>query len=309
MDNKIKKEIIDAYNSGKGSNKLSNQFKIPKHVILKLLKNEGLIRKRDRCKSLEIVQENDYFVVERICPLCKEKIKTKSKDRNIACRNHFNKINGTGHCKKCSLKLQIGEGNPFYGKKHNKETKNKISNSRKGKATGKNNSMAKKKWRDKSKKNLIKRWQSGELDDKKIFFSERLKQTIREGKIKSVCVSKKEKEILKYIENLGFEVVGSYRIDTKICDIFIPSLNLIIEYNGDYWHCNPKKYKSNYFNHKKNLFAKQIWEYDRNKLEIIRNNGYNLEVIWETDIKNNYKIIKNIIAKYVTKPISTPKRS
>ena len=83
-------------------------------------------------------------------------------------------------------------------------------------------------------------------------------------------------------------------------------MNLIIEFNGDYWHCNPKKYDANFYNKKKGLYAKQIWEYDKNKLEILRTNGYNFEVIWESDLKNNNKIIKNIIAKYVTKSISTP---
>ena len=31
-----------------------------------------------------------------------------------------------------------GEGNPFYGKKHSEETKQKISNNRKGKCAGEN---------------------------------------------------------------------------------------------------------------------------------------------------------------------------
>ena len=30
-------------------------------------------------------------------------------------------------CKKCSLSKQIGEGNPFFNKKHSKESKNLIS--------------------------------------------------------------------------------------------------------------------------------------------------------------------------------------
>ena len=37
-------------------------------------------------------------------------------------------------------------------------------------------------------------------------------------------------------------------------DVFIPVKNIAIEYNGDYWHCNPEKYSSEYF-HKKKIIA------------------------------------------------------
>ena len=68
-------------------------------------------------------------------------------------------------------------------------------------------------------------------------------------------------------------------------------------------------YESDYFHKKKNKYAWEIWEYDKNKLEFIKNNGYTLEVIWESDFKNNNKIIKHIIEKYVTNNSSTPERS
>jgi hypothetical protein len=44
-------------------------------------------------------------------------------------------------------------------------------------------------------------------------------------------------------------------------------------------------------------------------LELIKNNGYILVVIWESDFKSNDKIIKHIIEKYVTNNSSTPERS
>jgi very-short-patch-repair endonuclease len=309
MEKKIKDEIIKEYLSGKGSTTIIKEFNINKRVVLKIIKDAGLTRKRDRCDSLDIIKDGDKYYVIRECPKCNKKIKTTSKDKVIACRNHFNAINSGNLCKPCSLNLQQGEGNPFYGKKHSKETKVKISESRKGKTTGNSNPMSKQKWRDKARINLIKKWESGKLEKTRELMSEKMKETRRLGKIKSVVVSKKEKEILSIIKNLGIQVIGSHRIETKICDIYIPSLNLIIEYNGDYWHCNPKKYDSNYFNKKKNKYAWEIWEYDKNKLELIKNNGYNLEVIWERDFKNDNKIINHIIEKYVTNHSSTPERT
>jgi G:T-mismatch repair DNA endonuclease (very short patch repair protein) len=73
---------------------------------------------------------------------------------------------------------------------------------------------------------------------------------------------------------------------------------LIIEYFGDYWHCNPIKYNENYFNHKKGLKAKELWEQDSNRLELIKNYGYNLEVVWETELKYNNNKLLEIIKKY-----------
>jgi len=309
MEKEIKEKIIKEYLSGKGSTTIVKELNINKKKVLDIINDAGIIRKRDRCQSLDITKEGDRYSVVRECPKCNKQIKTTSKDKVIACRNHFNAINLGNLCKPCSLKLQEGEGNPFYGKTHTKETKEKISKSREGKATGKNNSMSKQKWRDKARKNLIKKWKSGDLEKTRKFMSEKLKETRRLGKLKSVIVSKKEKEILKEIKKMGFKVIGSYKVDTKICDIYIPSLNLIIEYNGDYWHCNPKKYESDYFHKKKNKYAWEIWEYDKNKLELIKNNGYTLEVIWESDFRNNNKIIKHIIKKYVTNNSSTPEPS
>ena len=136
-----------------------------------------------------------------------------------------------------------------------------------------------------------------------------MKNTIRSGKIKSSITSKNEKVIIDIIKKLGYKAIQSFRVDTKICDVFIPDLNLIIEYFGDYWHCNPIKYDTNYFNKKKNKFAWELWKYDKSKLDLIKSCGYNVEVIWEKQFRNNEQIIENIISKYDTKSITAPKRS
>jgi G:T-mismatch repair DNA endonuclease (very short patch repair protein) len=58
------------------------------------------------------------------------------------------------------------------------------------------------------------------------------------------------------------------------------------------------------------MFAWELWEYDRLKLDLIRKKGYNIEVIWEFDFKSNKTIIEEIIFKYERqKNNSTPGRS
>jgi G:T-mismatch repair DNA endonuclease (very short patch repair protein) len=309
MDIETENLIITEYKSGKSSLQIESNLNISKPTILRVLRKHNLIRKRDRCSNLEIREIDGYYVVDRICPKCNKVIQTKSKDKIICCRNHYNKVNSDSLCKPCSLELQTGEGNPFYGKKHNQKTINQISKSRKGKACGSDNSMSNPKWKQKASENLKKKWDSGELEHTREKMSEHMKKSRRLGKLKSVNVSKREKQILKDLKKMGFKVIGSYRIETKICDIYIPELNLILEYFGDYWHCNPKKYKPEYFNQKKGLTAEQIWDYDKKKVDLITEFGYNLEVIWESDLKHDNKKILEILKKYDKQNKYAPGRS
>jgi len=280
MDDKIEKKIILEYKNGKSSIDIVKIVGLSKPTILKVLNKHNLIRKRDRCSSLNIKKDGDKYYVLRKCPSCKNEIKTYSKDKVIACRNHFNKINNKSLCRTCMGKNNIGEGNPFFGKKHNKESIKKISNSRTGKGIGDKNGMFKKENRDKIGNKLIER--------------------IKINPIKYSKVSKLELSLLKMVSKQYPDAIGSYNVDRYICDIFIPSLNLIIEFNGDYWHCNPNKYDKDYYHIIKQKKSKDIWEEDRIRVDNIKKNGYNLEVIWECDLKTPY-YLNTILKKYERK--------
>lgn len=304
MDIKIEKKIISEYKKGKSSLEIVKIVGLSKPTILKVLNKHNLVRKRDRCSTLDINKEGERYYITRKCPKCDKDIKTTSKDKVIACRNYFNAINSHHNCVKCMSESFIGEGNHFFGKTHTKESLKKISKSKTGQYTGDKNHMKQEKYRQMSRDIMRSNWDNGILDKKVI--SEQMKQTQRSGKIKSGIVSKREKEIVKEIKQLGYKLIHSYRVDSKICDVYIPSLNLIIEYFGDYWHCNPKKYESDFFNKKKSKFAWELWDYDKKKIDLIKSYGYNLEVVWEGDLKLNNKLIELIIENYVTKLTSTP---
>ena len=83
-------------------------------------------------------------------------------------------------------------------------------------------------------------------------------------------------------------------------DCFICELNLVIEFNGDIWHANPKIFRE--FDcpnpHKKNLTSKDIWEYDKKKNALVSKVGYDLLILWESDFKEDKeKFLEDIIAK------------
>lgn len=250
MDKKLKDKIISEYLSGKGSTKIEKELKVSKPTILKILREEGITRKRDRCKSLDIKKEGNKFVLYWECGKCKKTIRRYSYSPTLVCRNYFRHLKKTNICKKCSLSLQIGEGNPFYGKKHTKKTLKLLA------------------------------------------------KNVSENSKKIGPVSKSETNLLEIIKKNNNTTIGSYCVDKFICDIFIKDKNLVVEFNGDYWHCNPNKYKPDYFHKHKKKTAQQIWEDDSLRIENIKKLGYNLIVVWESDIKNpNY--VKYLIEKYV----------
>jgi hypothetical protein len=65
--------------------------------------------------------------------------------------------------------------------------------------------------------------------------------------------------------------------------------NKIIEFNGDLFHANPKIFNENDFPnpYNKHLRAKTIWEIDDIKINIAKNNNYEILVIWENDYKKD----------------------
>lgn len=81
-----------------------------------------------------------------------------------------------------------------------------------------------------------------------------------------------------------------------IPDFLIESKKIIIEFNGTYWHCDPREYESTYFNEKKNKTAQEIWDYDQRRKEIFEKLGYKVLVVWEEDfIKDPQSVIKTLI--------------
>lgn len=74
-------------------------------------------------------------------------------------------------------------------------------------------------------------------------------------------------------------------------DFYLPELNIVIEVDGDFWHCNPNsKYaEAKYDSQKKNIIR------DKEKEQWLKDNGYKLLRFWESDINNNILEVKRIL--------------
>lgn len=70
----------------------------------------------------------------------------------------------------------------------------------------------------------------------------------------------------------------------------------VIEFNGDYWHCNPLIYSANYYNTTKKQLSACIWAYDNIKHDYIKKLGYELLIVWESTYrKDKTKILNDCI--------------
>jgi len=67
----------------------------------------------------------------------------------------------------------------------------------------------------------------------------------------------------------------------RFVDIYIPSIKKAIECQGDYWHCNPSKFRPDYYNKLVHMTANDIWKRDAAKRELLKMAGYDIEVVWE----------------------------
>jgi len=137
------------------------------------------------------------------------------------------------------------------GRKHSQETKNKMRDIQN------------------------KKWETGDIGKKKQYSSK------LENTFKNIL----ELLDIKFTEKLYAKEIKAFY------DFYIPEKNLVIEVDGDFWHCNPNSKHSlpKYESQKKNLIR------DKEKEQWLKDNGYKLLRFWESDINNNILEVKRIL--------------
>ena len=66
-------------------------------------------------------------------------------------------------------------------------------------------------------------------------------------------------------------------------DGFCEETNTIYEFHGDYWHGNPKRFNPNELNNTTNMTFGELYQKTLEREQIIREMGFNLVVMWESD--------------------------
>ncbi len=197
-------------------------------------------------------------------------------------------------------KRNIGLGNK--GKIVSKKSRIKISESNKGRNLGKTfeeqfGEEKAKKIKEKLRKNhkgMFGRHHSEETKNKLSIAHKGIKHTeeaiekIKKARLNQIFPIKDssiEIKIQNFLKQLGIEFFTHFyikEIEHKYrCDIFIPSMKLVIEADGDYWHANPKIYSEEILN------ERQRWKRSLDELrtkELIKK-GFKVLRLWEFKIK------------------------
>lgn len=153
--------------------------------------------------------------------------------------------------------------------RNNKERGRKISNSLTGipkTEESKRNSSITQKRRYKNDPSIVEK-----LREK------RIKWLKRHGKKNKTKLEKKFQDILKLI---GVKNEFQYEFEKKFYDFYVPQKNILIEVDGDFYHCNPNS------DHKYPKYETQILTVNNDavKNETCKNHNIELLRYWEKDI-------------------------
>lgn len=117
---------------------------------------------------------------------------------------------------------------------------------------------------------------------------------------KGYAISKGEKDLYRILKEHFNELkkghIIFYNENKNYYAYDIVLKDKIIEYNGDFWHANPKVYNESFVNSVSKKTFCEIWEKEHHKEKVAIDNGYKLLRVWEYDYNQNKdKVIKECI--------------
>jgi len=122
--------------------------------------------------------------------------------------------------------------------------------------------------------------------------------------ISKECFSRLQTEIEKVIDDFeGKYAEDEFIVNGKYLDFYDPNYNIWVEFNGSYYHADPKLYNETDIIHKSNgkSSAKEIWECDeKREMCISKKVKTSPIIIWEREYKKNKKkLIKSVAEKII----------
>jgi very-short-patch-repair endonuclease len=105
--------------------------------------------------------------------------------------------------------------------------------------------------------------------------------------------SQLEQDFAELLEGLGIVFEEQKNIKDSLFDFYIPSKNLLIEVDGDFYHVNPAVHVEKYPVQRNTLIN------DARKNKLAEREGFHLERFWENDIRKNLPAVLSRL-KYLT---------
>lgn len=123
-------------------------------------------------------------------------------------------------------------------------------------------------------------------------------------------ISRPEKAIGAWLAANSYDYVPQFHINGVRFnyDFYIPSLNLILEFNGDYWHANPEIHLPGTlltFVHGGAKPVEAIWARDAARKLAAETHGYRFECIWEREFKKlGMASVAEVLRRYGAAPLA-----
>lgn len=95
-----------------------------------------------------------------------------------------------------------------------------------------------------------------------------------------------EREFKKLMKELKITIIPQKIVGQKIYDFYEPKTNTLFETDGNYWHGDKNIYEELSPMQKRNI------KNDSYKNVLAKGLGYNIERIWESELKNDYEGVK-----------------
>ena len=109
------------------------------------------------------------------------------------------------------------------------------------------------------------------------------------------CTSSISNAEIEWLDLLGIQQNNRQKVLTidnkKIkVDAYDPETNTIYEFYGNYWHGNPEKFSHKDINKKNKISYKKLYDDTLAREKIIKDAGFNLITIWESEFKKQKKL-------------------
>lgn len=102
---------------------------------------------------------------------------------------------------------------------------------------------------------------------------------------------------IKYtIKTQQYCIWNNYLNAPNFYDVTCTSRKKIIEFHGDYWHCNPSKYDKDFVHLHAKTTAGEIWKRDLLKRQAALDKGFSFKIVWWSEFENTPdEIIKECV--------------
>lgn len=110
-----------------------------------------------------------------------------------------------------------------------------------------------------------------------------------------IGTSKVEEEFGLFLRRLGIEVEPQFKIAYKFYDFKVKDKNIVVELDGDYWHCNPEKFPNGPIDKIQRKGIKN----DKFKTTLAEGNGFRILRVWENDFRTRKHEVVNKVLQFI----------